>query len=58
MFSFTYNGTQKYLIRELCNTQRMWLHVSKICINLQNDTFSMRYLTLAVKNLTVILQDI
>jgi hypothetical protein len=58
MFRFTYNGTQKDLKRELYKTQRMWLHVSKICINLQNDTFSTRYVTLAVKTLTVILQDI
>jgi len=58
MFRFTYNGMQKDLKRELHKTQRMWLHVSKIYINLQNDTFSTRYVTLAVKKLTVILQDI
>jgi hypothetical protein len=58
MFRFTHNGTQKDLISELRKTQRMCLHVSKICINLQNDTFSMRYVTLAVKKLTVILKDI
>jgi len=29
----------------------MWLHVSKICINLQNDTFSVRHVTLAVKKI-------
>jgi hypothetical protein len=29
----------------------MWLQVSNVCIDLQNDTFSMRYVTLEVKKI-------